>query len=66
MKKLGIILFILIGSVFFYINYKKNTLEDTVIEYLVKEKNIDKDEIVSSEPFISNLKGDKKFKVKRW
>lgn len=65
MKKLGIILFILIGSVFFYINYKKNTLEDTVIEYLVKEKNIDKDEIVSSEPFISNLKGDKKFKVKR-
>ncbi|GEM_PF-1759514 len=58
-----LILFVLVGGVFSYISFKKNSLENAVIEYLVKEKNIDRDDIVFSEPFFSNLKGSKCFMV---
>lgn len=66
MKKIGTILFVLIIFIaigFSYIQYKKSDAEDSVIEYLIKEKNISKDDIISSEPFISNLKGNKNWMV---
>lgn len=66
MKNIGtvlLILFIFIGIGFSYIQYKKSLVEDSVIEYLTTEKNISKDDIVSSEPFISNLKGNKNWMV---
>lgn len=66
MKKIGVILgiiLILIGIGFGYVQYKKSTTENSVIEYLITEKNIPKDDIVSSEPFIANLEGDKNWMV---
>ena len=65
MKKLGIILLaliIFIGIGFGYIQYKKSDVEKCVLEYLRTERNISK-AIVSSEPFISNLKGEKNWMV---
>ncbi len=57
MKKLGIMflkIFIFIGSGFLYVHFKKFFLKNNVVEYLTTEKNIDEDDIVSIEPFISN------------
>ena len=66
MKKIGtilLVLFIFIAIGFSYIQYKKSDVEDKVIEYLTTEKNISKDDIISSEPFISNLKGNKNWMI---
>lgn len=66
MKKLGTILLILltfIGSGFGYIQYKKSNVEQNVIDYLTTENNISKSDIISSEPFIANLQGDKNWMV---
>ena len=66
MKKIGYILLgllIFIGIGFGYIQYKKASVEDSVIKYLTTEKNLSKDDIISSEPFIANLRGDKNWMV---
>ncbi|WP_075528300.1 DUF3139 domain-containing protein [Sporosarcina ureilytica] len=66
MKKTGIILslvIIFVGIGFGYIQYKKSDVEKSVLEYLTTEKNISKDDIVASEPFIANLAGDKKWMI---
>jgi hypothetical protein len=66
MKKIGtalLILFILIGIGFSYIQYKKLNVEHSVIKYLTTEKNILKNDIISSKPFIANLQGDKNWMV---
>ncbi|MTT32837.1 hypothetical protein GMB86_12555 [Terrilactibacillus sp. BCM23-1] len=66
MKKIRtvlLILFILIGIGFSYIQYKKSNVELSVIKYLTTEKNISNGDIISSEPFIANLQGDKKWMV---
>ena len=66
MKKIGIVLIVIVFFVvvgFGYIHYKKSNVEDSVIEYLTTEKNISEDDIISSEPFIANLKGNKNWMV---
>ena len=66
MKKLfmiPLILTILIAVGFGYIQYKKLNVEVSVINYLTTEKNISKSDIISSEPFIANLEGDKNWMV---
>lgn len=66
MKKIGTVLLILIifiGIGFSYIQYKKSNVEESVIRYLTTEKNIPKNDIISSEPFIANLRGDKNWMV---
>lgn len=67
MRKKGIVVMvlisILIASPFAYIHYKKTSVEKSVINYLTTEKNISKTDIISSEPFIANLQGDKNWMV---
>ncbi|WP_233880796.1 hypothetical protein [Virgibacillus halodenitrificans] len=66
MKKAGVILLvllILVGGGFGYVQYKKSTAEKYVLEYLNKEKNIPETDIVYSEPFIANLPGNKNWMV---
>ncbi|MFB1052263.1 hypothetical protein, partial [Paraliobacillus sp. JSM ZJ581] len=58
-----LIIIILVGSFFGFIELKKNSLKNNVVEYLITEENISENEIVSSEPFISNLKGNKNYMV---
>ncbi|WP_273126889.1 hypothetical protein [Bacillus weihaiensis] len=64
-KALAIVLIVLIfiGIGFSYIQYKKSYVEQRVIEYLTTEKNISRSDIISSEPFIANLQGDKNWMV---
>ncbi|XQY89997.1 hypothetical protein ACNRWW_10575 [Metabacillus sp. HB246100] len=66
MKKIGtiaLILLIFIGIGFGYIQFKKSNAEQSVIEYLTTEKKISMSDIISSEPFIANLEGDKNWMV---
>lgn len=66
MKKLGIALFviaILSVTIFSYIHYKKSDVEKSVVNYLITEKNIPDDDIISSELFIANLQGSKNWMV---
>ncbi len=66
MKKMGAIVLILltfIGIGLGYIQYKKSNVEQRVMEYLTTDKNISKSDIISSEPFIANLQGDKNWMV---
>ncbi|ODG93391.1 MULTISPECIES: hypothetical protein [Bacillaceae] len=66
MKKIGkfvLIFIIFIGIGFSYIQYKKSNVEKSVTKYLTTEKNISKNDIISSEPFIANLQGDKNWMV---
>ncbi len=66
MKKIGAVLltlFIFIGIGFSYIQYKKSNVEESVIKYLTTEKNISKGDIISSQPFIANLQGEKNWMV---
>jgi hypothetical protein len=63
LKNILLILLVLIGSFFTYVSYKKKSLENNVIEYVTTKQNVPKNDILSSEPFISNLKGDKNFMV---
>ncbi|MCD4838986.1 hypothetical protein LRS37_08875 [Neobacillus sedimentimangrovi] len=48
---------------FSYIQYKKSSVEQSVTKYLTTEKNISKNDIISSKPFIANLQGDKNWMV---
>lgn len=66
MKKTRIIiavLLIFIGIPLGYIQFKKNNVEQHIIEYLTTEENILKSNIISSEPFIANLRGEKNWMV---
>ncbi|WP_148629505.1 DUF3139 domain-containing protein [Bacillus sp. E214] len=66
MRKIGatvLILLTFIGIGLGYIQYKKSTVEQRIIEYLTTEENISKNDIISSEPFIANLRGDKNWMV---
>lgn len=66
MKKLGsiaLILLLLIGIVFGYIQFKLLNVEKSVMEYLTNEKDISKNDIISSDSFIANLEGDKNWMV---
>jgi len=66
MKKIGtvvLILIIFIGIGFSYIQYKKSNVEKSVTRYLTIEKNISKNDIIFSKPFIANLQGDKNWMV---
>ncbi|UNL87484.1 hypothetical protein [Priestia koreensis] len=66
MKKIGIallVVLILIGAGFGYVQYKKSSVEKSVIHYLKTEKNLSSDDIISTEPFMANLKGDKNWMV---
>ena len=58
-----LVLIIFIAGGFSYIQYKKSDVEESVIDYLTTKENVVWDDIVSSEPFISNLKGDKNWMV---
>ena len=51
-----LVLIIFIAGGFSYIQYKKSDVEESVIDYLTTKENVVWDDIVSSEPFISNLK----------
>ncbi|WP_339229351.1 hypothetical protein NSQ77_05345 [Oceanobacillus sp. FSL K6-2867] len=65
-RKLGItvlIIVLIVGSVFGYIQFRKMSVENSVIEYLTVEENIPESDIVSSEPFIANLEGSKNYMV---
>ncbi|WP_062514693.1 DUF3139 domain-containing protein [Halobacillus sp. KGW1] len=66
MKKMGAIVFsvlLIIGIGFGYVQYKKVSVEQRVMEYLTTEKHLKESDIVSSEPFIANLRGDKNWMV---
>ncbi|MFJ7679430.1 hypothetical protein ACIQXQ_15420 [Peribacillus sp. NPDC097198] len=66
MKKIGyslLVLLLFVGIGFSYIQYKKSDVEDSVVEYLMNQKNISKEDIISSEPFFANLRGDKNWMV---
>lgn len=58
-----VILLLLIVSVFGYIQIKKWNAEKSVVDYLLNVENYSEDDIVSSEPFIANLSGDKNWMV---
>ncbi|MFC7372571.1 hypothetical protein ACFQPF_12910 [Fictibacillus iocasae] len=66
LKKLGImigIVLLLIGSVYGYITYKKNDVKEDVLHFLTSEKKISEENIVTAEPFIANLRGNKNWMV---
>jgi len=58
-----VLILIFIGVVIGYIPYKKANAEHHVIEYLTTKMNISKSDIISSEPFIANLPGNKNWMV---
>ena len=58
-----LILLLFVGGGLGYIQYKKAVVEQSVIEYLTTKRNISKSDIISSEPFIANLPGDKNWMV---
>ncbi len=58
-----LILLVFIGIPFSYIQYKKSEVEESVMKYLMTEENVAKSNIISSEPFIANLKVDKNWMV---
>lgn len=66
MKKrylIPIICILLVSAGFGYVEFRKLNVEASVTHYLTTEKNIAKSDIVSSEPFIANLRGDKNWMV---
>ena len=66
MKKFLVTVGILVtlgGSVFGFILYQKNNLEDAVVDYLITEENIAKSNIIASEAFIANLIGARNYMV---
>lgn len=52
-----------ICSVYSYVAYKKASTKNAVEEYLVNDKNIERDNIEEIEPFLANLEGDKNWLV---
>lgn len=66
MKKFWIVLcslLIIIGCIFGYISLKKNYVKNEVLDYLINEKMVNKEEIEEIEPFIANLSGDQNYMV---
>ncbi|WP_404408044.1 hypothetical protein [Jeotgalibacillus malaysiensis] len=66
MKKAGVILLLLVllsATGFGFMKAVQASVEKSVIEYLITEKNISEDEILVSEPFIANLPGEKNWMV---
>ncbi|WP_232713418.1 hypothetical protein [Bacillus xiapuensis] len=65
-KKIGItllILLVLLIGIFGYIAYKKNEVKNAVEDYLINEEQVKKEDILTLEPFIANLSGDKNYLV---
>ncbi len=58
-----LIVVILVASLFAFIHFKKKSLENNVIAFLTTEENISESDIISSEPFIANLAGNKNYMV---
>lgn len=58
-----LILFIIGIGVFGYIIYENNKLENAIVDYLVTEKNIPEENIISSKTFIANLPGKRNYMV---
>ncbi len=66
MRKAGVVLLLMIllsATGFGFIKAVQASVEKSVIEYLITEKNISEDQILSSEPFIANLPGEKNWMV---
>lgn len=66
MKRIGKVLLLvvlLVGAGFGYVQYKKSAVEHSVMDYLINKEKIPKDDILYSEPFIANLRGDKNWMV---
>lgn len=57
-----VVLAVIIGSMLIYTNHKKEVIEKEVIEYVSKEKQLDKKDI-DGKAFLSNLPGDKRYCV---
>lgn len=57
------ILLVLTGGIFGFITYKKNDVKNAVEDHLIKEEQIKREDILTLEPFIANLSGDKKYLV---
>ncbi|KIL51668.1 hypothetical protein KP77_11800 [Jeotgalibacillus alimentarius] len=58
-----LILAVLTAAGFGSVKVVQASVEKSVIEYLINEKNIPEDQIVFSESFIANLPGDKNWMV---
>ena len=66
MKKIWLILWFLLlvsFAAYQFVIYEKQKLEEAVVEHVIEEKNITKDEIVLYSAFISNLPGERNFMV---
>lgn len=66
LKKFFIVLcslLILVGCIFGYSSFKKSYVKNEVLDFLINEKMIKKDDIEEIEPFIANLSGDQNFMV---
>ncbi|MDQ0229100.1 hypothetical protein [Metabacillus malikii] len=66
MKKSRFALFFILSCVvvlFGYFHFLKMNLDNRVVEHLITEQHIPKDTIISTEPFISNLEGNKHLMV---
>lgn len=66
MKKFLIVLcslLIIVGCIFGYISYKKNYVKNEVLDHLINEKIVNKEDIEEIEPFIANLSGDQNYQV---
>lgn len=66
MRKALVILLLLIllsATGFGFMKAVQASVEKSVIEYLITEKNISEDQIIVSEPFIANLPGEKNWMV---
>jgi len=59
----GILILLLAASPVIYISYKKYDAEKSVMEYLIDDKHVEKETILSCEPFIANLSGAKNYMV---
>lgn len=52
-----------VGLFFSFYVFKKVQLENKVVEYLINDQGISEDQILSSDFFIANLKGNKNYMV---
>lgn len=55
-------LLIVVGIIYGYVQYKFNSVENAVIKFLTVKKDIP-ERSITSEPFISNLPGDRNWMV---
>jgi len=56
-------LLIIVGCIFGYISFKKNNVENEVLDHLINKKMVNKEDIEEIEPFIANLSGDQNYQV---